>query len=203
MQSRGIVGVVLAGLTLAGCDDLRVQGCAVAGVVGAGVGALIDGGRGAAIGAGAGCAAGAVAGHVLQNERESYASAEDELKGRTDAARKDAADFRTASSSYQRAAEENRRKLTGLRQQVAAGRTLTDQQRSDVAVAKQQEAEMAEQVRRGEQSIAALDRQIADLKRKGQNTAELERQRSSIADSTQRTRTSLNTVSRALQGIEA
>lgn len=202
------VTVVLVGaLALAGCGDqkstLTAQGAGVGAVGGAVIGGLIGGQRGALLGAAIGGVAGAGTGYYLGSQQEQFASAEDELRVRTQRARSIAATQRGEANNARTAAASYERSLAPLRQQVAAGRQLNAQQQATLQKARADRDDIRAKLEAGQKASAEISTSVSNLKAKGQNTAALEAEGRDLAASNQRLQGALERMNSALGRIEA
>lgn len=105
-------------------NETVATGAVAGAMLGALLGALTDSknpGRGAVIGAAAGGVIGGASGYYIATENEQYASREQALEARIQAAQNEAASYRQIAASSSKVAAENRRKLAMLEQQYRNG----------------------------------------------------------------------------------
>lgn len=202
------VTVVMVGaLAVAGCADqksnMTAQGAGVGAVGGALIGGLIGGRQGALLGAALGGVAGAGTGYALGSQQEQFASAEQELQVRTERARTVAATQRTEADSARTAAARYESSLAPLRQQVAAGRQLNNQQRATLSQAQAERDQIKTKLEAGQKASEEIREQVTSLKGKGQNTAALEAEARDLASSNARLQGALDRMNTALGRIEA
>jgi uncharacterized protein YcfJ len=202
------VTVVMVGaLALSGCGDqksnLTAQGAGLGAVGGAVLGGILGGERGALLGAAIGGVAGAGTGYYLGSQQEQFASAEDELRVRTQRARSIAATQRSEANNARNAAASYERSLAPLRQQVAAGRQLNSQQRATLQKARADRDDIRAKLDAGQQASSEIRTTVANLKAKGQNTAALEAEGRDLAASNVRLQGALDRMNTALGRIEA
>ena len=202
------VTVVRVGaLALAGCGDqkssLTAQGAGVGAVGGAVIGGLIGGRQGALLGAAIGGVAGAGTGYYLGSQQEQFASAEEELRVRTERARSIAATQRGEADKARASATTYERSLAPLSQQVAAGRSLNNQQQATLQKARADREEIKTKLEAGQKASQEITTTVSNLKAKGQNTASLEAEGRDLAASNARLQGALDRMNTALGKIEA
>jgi hypothetical protein len=202
------VTVVMVGaLALAGCADqkasMTAQGAGVGAVGGAVLGGIFGGTRGAAIGALAGAAAGGIGGYALGSQQEQFASSEQELQVRTERARNIASLQRREADQARASAARYESSLSPLRQQVAAGQSLNNQQRSTLAQAQAERNQIREKLEAGQKASDEIRTSVSNLRAKGQNTAALESEGRDLAASNARLQGALDRMNSALGKIEA
>lgn len=202
------VTVAMVGaLALAGCADqkanMTAQGAGVGAVGGALIGGLIGGQRGALLGAAIGGVAGAGTGYALGSQQEQFASAEQELQVRTERARAVATTQRNEAEAARTAAARYESSLAPLRQQVAAGRQLNNQQRATLSQAQAERDQIKAKLEAGQKASDEIREQVNGLKAKGQNTAALEAEGRDLAASNARLEGALSRMNTALGRIEA
>ena len=206
-QWTPVTVVVIGALALAGCANqtasMTAQGAGVGAVAGGVLGAIFGGRQGAVIGALAGAAAGGVGGYALGSQQESFVSAEQELAVRTDRARAIAGTQRNAADNARNAAAQYERSLQPLRQQVADGRAITDQQRRSLNEAVLERDRMKARVDAGNNAVGEIRASASNLRQKGQNTAALEAEGRNLQASTARLQGALDRMNNALGRIEA
>jgi hypothetical protein len=202
------VTVVMVGaLAMAGCADqkanMTAQGAGVGAVGGALIGGLLGGRQGALLGAAIGGVAGAGTGYALGSQQEQFASAEQELQVRTERARTVATTQRTEAETARTAAARYEASLAPLRQQVAAGRQLNNQQRATLSQAQAERDQIKAKLEAGQKASDEIREQATGLKGKGQNTAALEAEGRDLAASNARLQGALDRMNTALGRIEA
>jgi len=207
-RHSGPVAAVLTGaILLAGCADqkasMTAQGAGVGAVAGGLLGAILGGERGALIGAAAGAAVGGIGGYALGSQQEKFASAEQELAVRTERARAIADSQRQAANQARVAAAQYERSLAPLRQQVANGRAVTNQQRQSLNAAIGERDRMQAQVNAGNAALGEIQASVNSLRQKGQNTSALEAEGRDLQANTQRLQGALDRMNVALGNIEA
>jgi outer membrane lipoprotein SlyB len=202
-----VTAVMVGTLALAGCGDqkssLTAQGAGVGAVGGAVLGGLLGGQRGALIGAAIGGIGGAGTGYYLGSQQEQFASAEEELRVRTERARTIAATQRGEANNARTAAATYERSLAPLSQQVAAGRQLNSQQQATLQKARADRDEIRSKLEAGQKASDEVRTTVANLKAKGQNTAALEAEGRDLAASNTRLQGALDRMNSALGKIEA
>jgi len=202
------VTVMMVGaLALAGCADqkssLTAQGAGIGAVGGAVLGGLLGGRQGALIGGLAGAAAGGVGGYALGSQQENFASSEDELRVRTERARNIASTQRNEANTARNAAARYESSLAPLRQQVAAGRQLSDQQRRTLSQAQADRNDIRQKLEAGQKASDDIRSSVSNLQSKGQNTSALESEGRDLVASNARLQGALDRMNTALGRIEA
>lgn len=177
-------------------NDTVATGAVAGALLGALVGALSDSknrGRGALIGAAAGGALGGASGYYIASQNEQYASREQALDARIQAASNEANSYRQIAASSARVAADNRRKIALLEQQYRAGQIsakdyrnrtasmqedlrLMDEALSNADEVRQKMAEDSSHV--GGQGRANLNQAQADI---GRSTQDIARSRDELA----------------------
>jgi len=199
--------VMVGALALVGCADQKAnvtaQGAGIGAVGGAVLGGLIGGRQGALIGAAVGGLAGAGTGYYLGSQQEQFASAEQELQVRTERARGIASTQRNEAEAARTSAARYESSLAPLRQQVAAGRQLNNQQRSTLAQAQAERDQIKAKLDAGQKASSDIRESVASLRQKGQNTAALEAEGRDLAASNARLQGALDRMNSALGKIEA
>lgn len=170
-------------------NDTVATGAVAGALLGALVGALADSdnrGRGALIGAAAGGALGGASGYYIASQNEQYASREQALDARIQAASNEANSYRQIAASSARVAADNRQKIALLEQQYRAGQIsakdyrnrtasmqedlrLMDEALSNAGEVRQKIAEDGSQI--GGQGRANLNQAQADIGRSAQDIA--------------------------------
>jgi len=199
--------VMVGALALAGCADqkssLTAQGAGIGAVGGALLGGLIGGQRGALLGAALGGVAGAGTGYYLGSQQETFASAEEEQRVRTDRARTIASTQRGEANNARTAAASFERSLAPLRQQAAAGRQLNTTQQATLSKAQADRQDIKTKLDAGQAASQEITTSVSNLKAKGQNTAALEAQGRDLAASNTRMRDALTRFDNALGNIRS
>ncbi len=199
--------VIVGALALSGCGDqksnLTAQGAGVGAVGGAVLGGLFGGQRGALLGAAIGGVAGAGTGYYLGSQQEQFASAEDELRVRTERARSIASTQRSEANNARNAAASFERSLAPLRQQVAAGRQLTGTQQATLSKAQSDRQDVQSKLDAGRKASDEINTSVANLKAKGQNTASLEAEGRDLSASNARMQDALTRFDNALGNIRS
>lgn len=199
--------VMVGALALAGCGDqksnLTAQGAGVGAVAGAILGGLIGGRDGALLGAAIGGVAGAGTGYYMGSQQESFASAEEELRVRSQRARTVAATQRSEANTARTAAASYERSLAPLRQQVAAGRQLNSTQQATLTRAQADRQDMQAKLEAGRKASNDITASVAGLKSKGQNTAALEAEGRDLAASNARMQDAVTRMDSILGNIRA
>ena len=213
-QSRGLAPLMIALLLLAGCAtqgsehltpaqrELRDRsdrfnetigtGAAAGAVLGALIGALAakgNRGAGAAIGAGAGALIGGGAGYYMAARNEDYATREQALNARIQAARREANDFQHMADLSDRIRRDNEAMLASLDEQLKRGaitnaeyRQRTQSMKDDINRL-QQALEHNQKVQVGLREDAARAGGYAGSQLR-QSQADLEASRQRIAENT-------------------
>ncbi len=199
-----VAALLLSSTMLAGCENASetAQGAGIGAAVGGILGAVLGGRDGALIGLAAGAALGAGTGALIQNKKESFASAEQELEVRTERAQTAAATQQQRAQAANQVAAAYTRQLAPLRQEVSSGQQFSQAQQISLQQAKKERDGMKKQLKEGRDAVNALQSQIADLQKKGQNTAQLDRERQNIESSNRNLEGSLDTMQNALSGVE-
>ena len=158
-----VVGFLSSCATLQ--DQGKLEGCGIGALGGAAAGALIgllvDGGRGAAIGAGVGAVGGCATGYVLASQivkrREQLAGKENDLDARIEYARGLNEDAEAYNKQLAKDVDSVKSKADQLAKQ-------TEQQRQDNKGLVKTREQLQEQVESANTQLAAVEKELQDLK---------------------------------------
>lgn len=224
--ARGLVLVLTMSLVLGGCQTTRgadraeltpeqlalreqadefnstVGTGAVAGaVIGGLLGALLDSnnrGRGAALGAAAGAALGGGAGYYIASQNERYASSEQALYAKIQAADREVVRFRGMVANTQTVVAQQRQRLQMLQQQYRAGRVSEAEYRNRLAVAREDAEAIQTMIGGNQEIVQAMQGDIHALRRRGEDTRALEQRLAELQRSQRELRNQYDRMSDAM-----
>ena len=152
------------------------EGAVVGALGGALLGALLGGDdplAGAAIGAAAGAAVGAGAGYFVASQNETYATEEARLNAQIEAARRDAARYRTIVDTTRSVVDGHKRNIARLNRQYRSGQITASQYQTEVASVSGDLESIQSLIDENRTIVGAYDQEISGMRASQQNPGQL------------------------------
>jgi hypothetical protein len=156
-------------------NRITAQGCGAGVVLGALAGLLIGGdAKSAALGAGAGGAIGCAAGAGIASQNESRQAKEQSLDNRVQAANQAVTEYQSEVNLTQRIVDDEKQKIAKLKSDLAQKKASKSQMSRQLAQVDENIKIIKESLANNPKRIAAVEKDVADAKKVGLPTAELE-----------------------------
>lgn len=183
--------------------DTVIEGAVIGALLGAGAGAALGGrnrGQAALIGAAAGAALGGSAGYYIGSTNQQYASVEQALSARTDAARREAAAYREIAQASTVVVDQHKRRLTLLSTQLRQREIAWEDFERRTAAMTSDLKGMRAVINSRNKTLEKMDAEIRQLsqQRRRANTDDLQRARQELVESTGQLEKSIDDLATAL-----